>query len=274
MIDATAVIDSAVATHNASRVFAMFSGGHDSLTATHIAAQHPKFVAAVHINTGIGIEQTRQFVRDTCEENGWPLLEYRATDQGQDYDEIVREHGFPGSNEIGHRAMYSRLKERPLRQLFRDYRGHPRERLVLVSGCRQQESTRRMGNVSAIQQDGRKVWAAPIWTWSKSDCNDYIAAQGLKRNEVVDLLHMSGECLCGAFATPDELDEIALWFPEEADRIRLLEAEVMAAGFPWRWCESPPQWWREQKRGQAFFWDMAPSCDMTMCQDCEARRAR
>ena len=37
------VIDQAVAEHKPSHVFALFSGGHDSLTSTHIAAQHPSF---------------------------------------------------------------------------------------------------------------------------------------------------------------------------------------------------------------------------------------
>ena len=42
------LMNAAIEEHNPVAVFAMFSGGHDSLTATHIAAQHPKFTAAVH----------------------------------------------------------------------------------------------------------------------------------------------------------------------------------------------------------------------------------
>ena len=52
--EALAVIDAAVREYRPSHLFALFSGGHDSLTATAITAQHPRFTAAVHINTGIG----------------------------------------------------------------------------------------------------------------------------------------------------------------------------------------------------------------------------
>ena len=41
---------------------------------------------------------------------------------------------------------------------------------------------------------------------------------------------MSGECLCGAFAKPDELEEIRLWFPEVAAQIDELQRDVRAAG--------------------------------------------
>jgi len=38
--------------------------------------------------------------------------------------------------------------------------------------------------------------------------NDFMADNNLKRNEVVDLIHKSGECLCGAFAKPGELKRL------------------------------------------------------------------
>src|SRR4029077_14780455 len=85
-------------------VFGLFSGGHDSLTCTHIASLVPAFTAAAHINTGIGVDETRDFVRDTWRDRGWNLLEYKAaenpradgTPDPQDYRAIVRKFGFPG----------------------------------------------------------------------------------------------------------------------------------------------------------------------------------
>ena len=47
---------------------------------------------------------------------------------------------------------------------------------------------------------------------------------------------MSGECLCGAYAKRGELDEIALWYPDVAARIRDLERRVAANGLAYnRW---------------------------------------
>ena len=97
MTKALALIEQACENYKPSHVFAMFSGGHDSLVATLIASKHPRFSGAVHINTGIGIEQTRKFVRQTCDKRGWPLIEIRAKeDCGQDYERIVMDNGFPG----------------------------------------------------------------------------------------------------------------------------------------------------------------------------------
>ena len=59
----TRLLDVAIRRYKPVAVFGMFSGGHDSICAVHMAAQRPEFTAAVHINTGIGIEQTREFVR-------------------------------------------------------------------------------------------------------------------------------------------------------------------------------------------------------------------
>lgn len=51
-------------------------------------------------------------------------------------------------------------------------------------------------------------------------------------NEVTDFLHMSGECLCGAYAHPGELQEIEMWYPAVAAEIRALEKEAAERGIP------------------------------------------
>lgn len=206
--------------------FVLFSGGHDSLCATHYAMNNDLATEVVHVNTGIGIEQTREFVRDTCAAHGWPLNELRPAAR---YDDIVSEHGFPGPG--SHAIIYRLLKERPLAAFARERkprRGHP---LIYVTGVRSQESTRRTRHVKEFQPDPKRGWAwhAPIFNWTKADCNAYIDEHGLRRNEVVDVLHMSGECLCGAFARPGERDELRQWYPETWAHIATLEARVGAA---------------------------------------------
>lgn len=236
--------------------FALFSGGHDSLVSTHYAMSHDEADEVVHVNTGIGIEQTREFVRETCERQGWPLVELHPPIS---YDEIVHAEGFPGP--AAHRFMYVRLKEKPLRELIRSRRVRGGQRATLVTGARTSESSRRMGHVKPMVRDEKNPWDwfAPIHDWSKPDCNDYIERHdGLRRNEVTDLLHMSGECLCGSFARPGELDEIATWFPETASRIHKLEVAVRDSGHPaCRWGIRPPNVHRSQMQ-------------LPMCIDCEA----
>lgn len=221
--------------------FALFSGGHDSLCSTHLAMESGMATEVVHVNTGIGIAQTREFVRQTCEERGWKLNELHPP---VSYEDIVREHGFPGPG--SHRFMYIRLKERCLRAFAKE-RGRP---ITFVTGVRSQESSRRMGHVKreVIDKDNRWTWYAPICDFTKRDVLDYLDAHRVfPRNEVVDILHMSGECLCGSFARPGEREEIRAWYPEVDAQIAELEMLVALEGHPaHRWGRRPDKVNRNQ----------------------------
>jgi 3'-phosphoadenosine 5'-phosphosulfate sulfotransferase (PAPS reductase)/FAD synthetase len=231
--------------HKLAAVVALFSGGHDSTIATHLfrhVATH-----AGHANTSIGIEQTRQYVRDTCKTWELPLIE-KFCEPGRTYRDLVLGDcrtksgkvvwsGFPGPG--GHGVMYARLKERGLDAIRSDLIGNPRkERLIFITGLRQTESRRR-ANREPVTRDGSAVFCNPITSWTKLDQNDYRKLCGdVPSNEVSDLLHMSGECLCGAFAHEGELEEIGEWFPDVANEIRQLEKEAESRGIKrckWGW---------------------------------------
>lgn len=208
-------IDAAVDEFNPSHVFALFSGGHDSLSSTAVAAKHSAFSGVVHINTGVGIEQTREFVRETCAERGWPLIELHP--DGKTYRDLVAEKGMPGGPRA-HATTYYWLKQRQVRRLVRDHKRGRNGRVGLVTGIRVDESERRMAAVMSqpVHRIGSQVWVNPILDWSAADCGRFIDGEGLRRNSVVDLLHRSGECLCGALAHHSEIREIERWFPDAA----------------------------------------------------------
>jgi 3'-phosphoadenosine 5'-phosphosulfate sulfotransferase (PAPS reductase)/FAD synthetase len=204
----------------------LYSGGNDSTCLAHLFKDKADY--AVHANTTIGIEQTRQFVRDTCKQWELPLLEY-VPPPGSTYRELILEDGFPGPGM--HWKMYQRLKERCLRQARSELVKKPRqERVVFLSGRRRTESARR-ASVPELTRTRSMVWISPLVNWTKTDLYTYRDWAGdVPRNEVSDLIHMSGECLCGAFAHKDELSEIEAFFPEVAVEIRKLEEEVAATG--------------------------------------------
>jgi hypothetical protein len=79
----------------------------------------------------------------------------------------------------------------------------------------------------------------------------------IPRNVASDTLHMSGECLCGAFAHRGELDEIGEWFPEMRAEIEALEAEVRAAGHPEPFCT----WGHGQGEPAETSGPLCTSCD-------------
>ena len=263
VVEALAVLDAAVAEHQPSHLFALFSGGHDSLCSTAIAAKHPAFTAAVHINTGVGIEETRRFVRQTCERRGWPLIEMHP--DAKTYRDLVIEKGMPGGPKA-HNTMYYWLKQRQVRRLVREHKQGRHGRVALITGIRRQESERRMASVMAkpVHRIGAQVWVNPILNWSKLECNEFIATEGLKRNRVCDLLHRSGECLCGALAHHSEMREIAGWFPLEAQNLMAYEELARQHGhLEDVWAGRLTGINRNQLRLMS----------LPLCQSCEARAA-
>jgi 3'-phosphoadenosine 5'-phosphosulfate sulfotransferase (PAPS reductase)/FAD synthetase len=240
-------------------VVSLFSGGNDSSVLTHMfrdVATH-----AGHCNTGIGIEPTRQFVRDRCVDWDLPLLEIRP-DEKDSYRTLVIDQGFPGP--AHHYKMYQRLKERQLRKMRRMLITNGRkQRVVFLAGRRRQESARR-ANVPERDTDGAIEWLSPLVEWSNDLMDEYRSHFQLPRNEVSDMLHMSGECLCGAFAKPNEIEEIAFFFPEVAEEIVALEVEVRAAGHEEKRCTWG--WGGWDKSGQEV-----PSSSGPLCSSCDAR---
>lgn len=202
----------------------LYSGGNDSTVLTHLMKERVDY--AVHCNTTIGIEDTRQFVRDTCQAWGLELLERTAP---QSYRDLVLERGFPGPGM--HFKMYQRLKERVLDEVRRDLVNDTRkERVLFIAGRRRAESKRRK-DIPLYEVDGSAIWASPLAMWTKLDMNTYRLMHGnVPINSVSEKLHMSGECLCGSFAKEGELDEIRFWYPAMAEEIDQLEREVTTAG--------------------------------------------
>lgn len=232
----------------------LFSGGNDSTVLAHLfrkVATH-----AIHANTTIGIETTREFVRVRCADWGLPLLEKFG---GATYADLVLSQGFPGP--AHHWKMYQRLKERALDAARRDLIANPyRERIVFLAGRRRTESARRtQRDIPEMERDGSAVWVSPLRNWTALDMNAYRKRfPDCPRNPVADLLHMSGECLCGAFAKPGELDEIGRWYPEVKEQIEALEQRVRAAGIPEPRC----RWgWGADRRDR-------PSRTGPMCSSC------
>jgi 3'-phosphoadenosine 5'-phosphosulfate sulfotransferase (PAPS reductase)/FAD synthetase len=214
----------------------LFSGGNDSTTLVHLFRDQATH--AFHANTGIGIEETRVFVRDMASTWNLPLIE-NHTRPGRGYDELVlgqvpdlrrpgqmiKFKGFPGPG--SHSTMFAFLKERAIDALkVRLCQMPRRQRVILIGGRRRAESKRRQ-KIKYLDVKGSAVFVSPLVNWTNEDLNTYRALNDVPRNEVSDLLHMSGECLCGAFAHSGELEEIGDYFPYAADRIRGLERRAL-----------------------------------------------
>jgi 3'-phosphoadenosine 5'-phosphosulfate sulfotransferase (PAPS reductase)/FAD synthetase len=257
------IVAEAIERYKPVAIYAGFSGGDDSRAVVHWMMNNVPGCQALHLNTGIGIERARQWVRGTCSTQGWPLTEIRAKeDCGQDYDALCEAHGFPGPD--GHQFMYRRLKDRCVDELLRRAKaGHPRNAQVMIAtGIRHDESVIRMGYAGReINKHRAQVWVNPIYWWSKAERDAYNAASGLPKNPVAAELGMSGECGCGAFAQPGELARWRAVDPAFGERIDRLQERVLARGFTWNWEGRPPKGGHDRSQAELFQLPLCIGCE-------------
>lgn len=238
------IYDLGVAEHIGGRTVVaacvLFSGGNDSTTLAHLF--RGKATHAIHANTTIGAEETRQYVRDTCRHWGLPLVEVTPDDTYEDLilgrvrtraGEIIWPGGFPGPG--AHGFSYQRLKERALDKARHviGFANSTTRAGVFIAGRRRLESEKR-ADIPLHEADGSVIWVSPIANWSKLDLGTYRLIHRddetpVPRNWVADLMHMSMECLCGAYAHKGELAEIREYFPHIAAEIDRYQVMVLAA---------------------------------------------
>lgn len=275
MRDVDQLIESAMATihwgfcHAPHGVLSpLFSGGHDSMCAVHLASQHDRFTGDVHhIDTGIGARYTRRFVESVAERFRWRLIVHKSQET---YEKFVMDRGFPGP--AMHGFAYNRLKDRCVRKIAKG--SLPR---LLITGCRAQESVRRMGHVAPVQmgelkvdkKTGRKsrvnlsrIWTAPCHDWSKAEQQSYMDEFGLPTNKLKVAVGISGECFCGAFAQPGERELIREHAPD-------VESEIVRLTAVARDCGKHCEWGTRPQRGGTIV--VSPTGPL--CSSCDQRAA-
>ena len=254
------VMAAAIEKYNPVKIFALFSSGNDSLCSTHFAMNHGA-TEALLCNTGFGIRQSREHWFATCCRHKWNCRMVFPPDKS--YRDFVLQYGFPGPS--AHRYAYVWLKERALLKVIQENKKDRLDRVMLVTGVRNKESARRMGFVQPIVRKGAAVWVAPMYNFSALDVSRYIEENSLIKSPVADLIHMSGECMCGAFANGDatpkdaEFRELEMWFPEMAEEIKKLQVEAESLGVHCKWGRKPI---KENLTQEFSFMPMCVGCEM------------
>lgn len=257
------IMRAAIEQYKPVAIFAGFSGGNDSIVATHFACTEFG-AAAMHANTMIGVEKSREHARKTAEKFGWQFIEEFAKAGGKPkrhkdgspfdernlqsgrwidgetaYEDFCLNFGMPGPGQ--HPRMYQRLKERLFERIKKAAKqGHKRTDCVMfVTGIRHDESTIRAGYKAEVHRNRGSVWVSPFYWQTKSDFELYRQEFGLPRNPVTDVIGISGECLCGTMGTRDELDFIEKIEPQTRQYIEGLEARCESLGLPCKWATKP-----------------------------------
>jgi 3'-phosphoadenosine 5'-phosphosulfate sulfotransferase (PAPS reductase)/FAD synthetase len=250
-------------------IVVMFSGGDDSLTAYHVARYlEIPTTHFLHGVTNTGITETTDFARQVGKQSG---LRYIEANAGNAFDEYVLRKGFFGIGEIAHENAYHILKNQRFRAtLSQHIRQRKRNRnILLLTGARKQESNRRkLMTMNPIRPDGSNIWVSLINDWTKLECLEFLDGQG--RNPVTEILHRSGECLCGTMQSLETRREVSYWFPYWGKRMDSLEKEACSRGFCWKWGEDLPAVIKAQKsRDKAIRNGQLELGWLPMCHSCQ-----
>ncbi len=197
----------------------LFSGGKDSLTACHSLWKKGLLKEVLYCRTGVGLNE--EYVVEMCKKFNWKLNIVEPK-EGETYEDFVRKFSFP--HQGAHNAVMGYLKWHPMRKWYMIQKKAGRD-ITFISGRRKKESARRKrmkSNVEYSKTEGMKFWAS-IYNWETVDVWDYLKKHNLQRSPIYDTMHMSGDCLCGAFSTRGESHWLQVFHPELAERFRLLE---------------------------------------------------
>lgn len=221
-----------LAERNRDNIYAAVSGGDDSIVALYFAyhSPHIELDGILHIDTGIGVPKTREYVESIADDLG---LECYTIGEGniryphEEYEFLVTKFGFPGANPIAHSQIQNNLKDKP----FNRFESHLDGDLALISGVRKLESKRRYDKLTDLAENGftkvkNVLWTSPIVEFSEQDLKTFKQKHDIKENEVSALLNSSGECLC-TYEDRNRLIDLDQFYPEVAQQIYRLEFNVL-----------------------------------------------
>jgi 3'-phosphoadenosine 5'-phosphosulfate sulfotransferase (PAPS reductase)/FAD synthetase len=200
-----------------------FSGGKDSLVATHYTLSDldgmDVTTHVVWVDTTIMIPGVRRFVRMVARKYGWPLVELKPKES---FEEYALRFGMPSMHR---RWCCYYLKLRPIYQYLKELDGRVGE----VLGIRWEESKRRR-KYPEIWRRPQGSWVySPILRWTEEDVEEYIRENNLPRPPWYEK-GIKETCQCGAFASLASMRKICKLYPDFFMRFVELEAKFRNGG--------------------------------------------
>ena len=204
------------------KFWSLYSGGKDSTTVSQWLFEHNLLSGVIAFDPGISTPDWKAFIEATANKHRWNLEILKTS---ASFDDLVLKYGFPGPAQHGMFMNY--LKGRCVRQFKKVHKGE-----MLASGVRSGESQRRFYNTKEWSDfEGVKVWA-PLYNWTTPQVWEFFNAHGFVRSPAYQSLCISGDCLCGAYATKLEREAIRAFYPAVSDRLSWLEGQTNK---PWGW---------------------------------------
>jgi len=200
-----------------------FSGGKDSLVATHYVFSELEDVEidkyVLYADTGVMLPTTTPFVEKVCQEFGWNLqIVY-----GYFFEHV--ESGLPMPS-IHRRWCCGLCKLQPIAKFMRDLKPQRAE----VTGLRRDESIRRRKLPEVFYLRKARVWKyAPLVDWTEKDVFRYIRENDLPMPPHYRM-GIKETCMCGAYSNKKQMQIVRARFPELFQKFIDLEANFKSGG--------------------------------------------
>jgi 3'-phosphoadenosine 5'-phosphosulfate sulfotransferase (PAPS reductase)/FAD synthetase len=220
------IITESINKYKVNRFIILFSGGKDSLTLSHFLHNKLKInnLELLYCKTGIGVKENIEYVLEICKNYNWKLNIIEPLPH-ETYEKYISKFGFPGTGQHG--SIMGFLKYHPMRKWYTtQQKNNPDQKIVLFSGRRLGESKRRkkiMKKHTYLSKVDGMVFCSPLFYWSDKQIWDYIHKENLSICPVYNTLHISGDCLCGAYGSKDEYNFLRIFHKDTFDFIQKLE---------------------------------------------------
>lgn len=198
--ESLSILDRAIQAYKPSLIVCSYSGGYDSMIATHIVSRwaktsaHSTNVITASVDTLISADGWREFVTASARAIGAPRFEIANNPELDSWIQDVQSRGF-AYRPHQHKIYFYYLKQRAFRELVARYKKHRTDRIMFITGVRRAESTAR-ATTPEVERAGSGVYVAPLVYWSDEDCYRYRMDHELPINPFYDTFHNSGDCLC------------------------------------------------------------------------------
>jgi len=204
-------------------VLCCFSGGKDSLVATHLAHSVIKKnnlnlpIEVIYVDTTIGLPEVIDYVKDVCKSFKWKL---KILKPKKSFWELAAEWGMPTPKRRWCRRL---LKLQPMVDYILSLK---KERICFITGIRRNESKKRNNLPIVVRRKFKNVVSysfAPIIDWSNEKVMEYINEYNLPVNPIYEIFEFSGDCICVVYMSLNNLIKLAKYSPEIIEKFRILE---------------------------------------------------
>lgn len=251
-----------------SWIFFLYSGGYDSLCSTSIGVAWARDIGIEHkvkvisLDTGVAADGWRDYVTRVARREHWNHEIWDNPDP-EFYFKNVLEFGTPYTRQMHWQIMYRNLKERTLDAVRRAHKTSQRDRCLLISGMRRDESPQR-ANTPEMLADGAALWVSPVVYWRDTDIYEHRVSHSFEPNPFYETVGGSGDCCCN-WTCKVKLARLKQYSPILAAKIEVINPEIIQR-HGYGYGERPSQALLAERAGQMTLPGIEPV--MNLCGAC------